>query len=190
VLLYAWGLAVDYNDFKKYNINNNVLDFELLEYARSRFSLDQPQHKFILQYVFSLKEELKANMTQTIKRNMDSQLYNLVNGFIYVLDEYLRGFMPGGSKQSKLQQFIHQYKNKYFISEELTQQPYINNPFYIYKIKDISSSTDRTISVSRYRIDLKKNPNISFKNLKGQKETAKLSNNSILKIDTHKLIPL
>lgn len=187
-LLFAYGQSVDYKAVEKYNTNQRIIDLELLEYARARLLLDQPEYVFILRYINKLKEDLKKYMPQNTI--MDKDLYNLINGLVYALDYYLRGVILGGSaKQSKIQHFINQYKNTYFISEKVNEKPYLK-VIYVYRINDILSSKNRTLTVSRYKLDLIKNPSLSLKNLKGQKEEAKLITGSVLKVNNDRLIPL
>jgi hypothetical protein len=187
-LLFAYGQSVDYKIVEKYNTNQRIIDLELLEYTRSRLLLDKPEHVFILHYINKLKEDLKTHMPQNTI--MDKELYNLINGLVYALDHYLRGVLFGGSaKKSKIQSFINQYKNTYFISEKVNEQPYLK-VIYIYRVNDILSSKNRTLSVSRYKLDLVKNPSMSLKKLKGQKEEAKLVTGSVLKLNNDRLIPL
>lgn len=195
VLLYSWLLTYNYKKAKEFEHDNSI-DLSILGYIRTALKLDRLATQFILNYIYELKEELEKvthHVQQTFKNPLqNTELKNLLNGLIYSLNYYLTGVIPGGG--SKLNQFINTYKNTYFISEALTQQPYVNNIVYIYRINNIIYSYNRTLSVSRYKLDLVKNPSMSLKNLKGQKEEAYLSKGNLPKIVLKKnkeiLIPI
>lgn len=86
-----------------------------------------------------------------------------------------------GGKDSKIQSFINTYHDTFFITQlikdkEALQKLIKENPILnVYRVNKVLSTTERKLELSRYKINLKTNPNFSLKNLKGQKEKGILS---------------
>jgi hypothetical protein len=93
----------------------------------------------------------------------------------------------GGS--SKVQSFFNQYKNAFFVSP--LKPPTTDKVIYVYRLDKLVSVTNRTLEVSRYKIDLEKNPTVSLKNLKSKKFQVALSKDiKRLKLEKNYLVPL
>ena len=86
-----------------------------------------------------------------------------------------------GGKESKIQSFINSYQDTFFVThlikdKQALQKLMNENPILnVYRVNKVLSTTERTLELSRYKINIKTNPTFSLKNLKGQKEEGVLS---------------